>query len=139
RLWRFFALSLGPGRTVRLVGKGRPVDPEAARAGYWRALSGTAVASARTRYRRLADDVRADLGTLPQAFASVCAGEEIDRQRRIAAQGLGGIEAGTHAALAKRLADNAETIGRFAAALSWRLDAYGYALDHLLVDAPYDD
>jgi hypothetical protein len=139
RFWRFMQLPVGPGRVASLGGKGRPVDPAAAGMGYYRWLMGTEFASARVRYARLADDVKADLGTLPAAFAAACAVAGIDRQRRIAAHGLDDIEPAMIAAAERRAADNAADMSRFATALGWRLDGYAYALDHLLVDAPYED
>ncbi len=103
---------------------------------YYNWLHGTAYQSAPVRYATLADDVGADLATLPDTFAAICKVEAIDAQRRLAAANVP-TDAATHANLAARLAENAGQIGSFTAALHYRYDSYDYALNHLLVETPY--
>ena len=103
---------------------------------YYNWLHGTAYQSAPVRYATLADDVGADLATLPDTFAAICKVEAIDAQRRLAAANVP-TDAATHANLAARLAENAGQIGAFTAALHYRYDSYDYALNHLLVETPY--
>ena len=103
---------------------------------YYNWLHGTTYQSAPVRYATLADDVEADLATLPDTFAAICKVEAIDRQRRLAAANVPTGPA-TRANLAARLAENAQIIGNFTQALRYRYDSYNYALDHLLVETPY--
>ena len=105
---------------------------------YYLWLHGTSFASSKVRYSRLGDDIQADLGTLPAAFASICAVEGIDRQRAIAAHGINGLEDKMRDGAAAQQAENRAVIGWFSAALAARYDAYSYALDHLLVETPHD-
>lgn len=105
---------------------------------YYLWLHGTRFASSRTRYSRLADDIGADLATMPATFAAICAVEGVDRQRGIAANGIAGIEEKTLRGAAAQQAENLAVIGWFTAALASRYHAYSYALDHLLIETPHE-
>jgi hypothetical protein len=61
---------------------------------------------------------------------------EVDRQRATASfefHGLGGDE------VAERRAENEMFIGWFTRALRYRYEAYGFALDYLLVETPHEE
>jgi hypothetical protein len=105
---------------------------------YYRWLHGERFASSRTRYARIADDVDADIGTLPATFRSICAVLEIERQRGVAANGLPGLEDEVARNAAARQAENHMVIDWFGRALANRYESYGYALDHLLVETPHE-
>lgn len=104
---------------------------------YYRWLSGERYASSRVRYNTIADDIGADLLTLPTTFTAICAVIEIDRQRAIAAAEIADIEPPMIAEVHTRKAENDLYVGRFVAALSYRYASYGYALDHFLVETPH--
>ncbi len=106
---------------------------------YYLWLHGTAFASSRVRYSRISDDVEADIGTMPGVFAAICAVEELDRQRGIAANGIDGLEEKMKRDAAARQIENRAAIGWFAAAVKLRYDSYSYALDHLLVETPHEE
>ena len=102
-------------------------------------LHGTRFASSRVRYARIEEDVIADLGMMPAAFASVCAVLELDRQRGLASNQLTGLEDKVAVDARKRQAENQVVIGWFARSVIYRYDSYSYALDHLLVETPHQE
>jgi hypothetical protein len=104
---------------------------------YYNWLHRTPYQSAEVRYATLGADVEADVATLPDTFAAVCAVETIDRQRQSASANLQ--TAGQAADLTGRLAENDRQIASFLRAVRYRLDAYNYALDHLLVETPHPE
>jgi hypothetical protein len=106
---------------------------------YYRWLTSQRYASSRVRYNTIADDVGADLLTLPTTFAAICAVIEIDRQRAVAAAEIGDIEPPMIAEMHKRKAENDLYVGRFVGALGYRYASYGYALDHFLVETPHGE
>lgn len=106
---------------------------------YYRWLSGERYASSRVRYNTMADDIGADLLTLPTTFASICAVIEVDRQRAFAAAEIGTIEPPMLAEMHTRKAENDLYVGRFVAALDYRYASYSYALDHFLVETPHGE
>lgn len=116
--------------------------------GYWAArgktdayfvwLSRQPYSSSETRYRMLGDHVASDLDMLPPTFAAICAVEQQDHRRDIAGQGVGGVDPGLRAEVAAREAENRLEVQRFAGALSYRYDAFSYALDQLLVATPHE-
>jgi hypothetical protein len=106
---------------------------------YYDWLHGTRFASSRVRYTRIEEDVVADLGMMPAAFASVCAVLEIDRQRGIASNQLTGLEDRVAVDAMKRQAENQAVIGWFARSVIYRYESYSYALDHLLVETPHEE
>jgi hypothetical protein len=142
RIWRFETSgdtadwlfdNVAELRRTRII---PPIDPGFPDDRYYNWLHGTAYQSATVRYATLSDDVEADLATLPDTFAAICKVQAIDKQRRLAAANVPtGPE--TRANLAARLAENAQQIGTFTAALRYRYDSYNYALNHLLVETPY--
>jgi hypothetical protein len=85
----------------------------------------------------LADDVQADLDTIPATFEAICDVREIDRRRQVALDGLGGLDKATISGVEQRRGANETEIAKFTAALGFRFDTYSYALDHLLVEAPH--
>jgi hypothetical protein len=106
---------------------------------YYRWLTNERYASSRVRYNTIADDIGADLLTLPTTFAAICAVIEIDRQRAVAAAEIGDIEAGMIEQMHLRKAENDLYVGRFIAALGYRYGSYSYALDHFLVETPHGE
>ncbi|MEP7240806.1 MAG: hypothetical protein ABI697_07980 [Devosia sp.] len=107
------------------------------RDGYYLWLHGETFASSRTRYSQLADDVGADIDTLPTTFAAICAVQNIDHQRAVAARNIDTLEAAARQSLRARRVENDTVVASFVAGLSNRYDSYGYALDHLLVETPH--
>lgn len=105
---------------------------------YYQWIRGTAFASSRVRYSKLADDIAADITMMPTTFAAICAVEGVDRQRGIAADGVSGLENKMLQQAVARHAENRAVIGWFVAAVGARYDAYSYALDHLLVETPHE-
>lgn len=106
---------------------------------YYRWLSNERYASSRVRYNTIADDIGADLLTLPATFKAICAVVEIDRQRAVAATELTDVEAPMLKQVRLRKAENDLYVGRFVAALGYRYGSYSYALDHFLVETPHGE
>lgn len=106
---------------------------------YYRWLTQEPYASSRVRFNTIADDVGADLLTLPTTFKSICAVIEIDRQRAVAAMELDDIEPAMVKQMRLRKAENDLYVGRFVAALGYRYGSYSYALDHFLVETPHGE
>lgn len=106
---------------------------------YYRWLTRERYASSRVRFNTIADDVGADLLTLPTTFAAICAVIEIDRQRAVAVAEIGDIEADMITQMHRRKAENDLYVGRFIAALGYRYGSYSYALDHFLVETPHGE
>jgi hypothetical protein len=105
---------------------------------YYRWLTSKRFASSRTRYNRIDDDVAADIATMPTAFAAICAVQGMDRQREVAADGLDGLEPKVRQDARNRKAENRMVIGWFSRSVRYRYEAYGSALDHLLVETPHE-
>jgi hypothetical protein len=142
RIWRFlvaprtadwFASTAAELQRTGITG---PTDTRFRLDGYYRWLHDTAYQSSSVRYATLAADVEADLATLPPTFKAICAVEEVDRERAVAAAEIGGLAAGTDAEVAARKSENLAAISWFTRALGFRYRAYSYALDHLLVETP---
>jgi hypothetical protein len=106
---------------------------------YYSWLTSERFASSRTRYNRINDDVAADIATMPATFEAICAVEGMDRQRDVAADGLDGIEPKVRQDARNRKAENRMVIGWFTRSVRYRYEAYGYALDHLLVETPHEE
>jgi hypothetical protein len=96
-------------------------------------------ASSRVRYSRAEEDAIADIAMLPPTFAAICAVIELDRQRGIAWNSLGGLEAEVGVNAAKRHAENRDAIYWFVRSLRYRYESYNYALEHLLVETPHEE
>lgn len=141
RMWRFLVPPHGSKRAARLAewqrtGLTGPTDMRSWPADYYSWLIGTPYRSSTVRYSTLSADVEADLATLPDTFAAICAVEKTDRQRRIAAGAIAGLPSGTGADVAARTAENAALIRWFVRALAARHAAYSSALDRLIVETP---
>lgn len=103
---------------------------------YYGYLSSERFASSRTRFRSIADSAKSDVDTSPTTFVAICRVIEVDRQRSVASDGLGGMSAGEVRA---RHAENEMWIDWFVSSLRYRYDSYSYALDHLLVETPHEE
>lgn len=104
---------------------------------YYVWLHDQAYASSAVRYSHLTGDVNADIATMPATFASICAVETVDSQRRTAEAGISNLEPAMKAGVATRQVENETMIGWFTTAVDARYQAYSYALDHLLVETPH--
>src|SRR5690606_21862029 len=105
---------------------------------YYSWLRNSQYQSSTTRYATVGRHILADLDTVPGTFASICAVEHIDRQRRIALAELNGIEQSVADNVAARRIENQWHIDWFVRALNYRFDSDSYALDHLLVETPHE-
>ncbi|HVW93794.1 MAG TPA: hypothetical protein VHB74_14465, partial [Devosia sp.] len=143
RVWRFetsghirdwaFDVNAELQRTRVAPPPGKSFGPER----YYNWLHSTRFQSAKVRYATLADDIHADIATIPATFAVICKVEAIDRQRQVAAAHLPGLESKVEDDLHARLVENDRNIDLFVDALDYRHASYSYALDHLLVETPY--
>ncbi len=106
---------------------------------YYQHLSTDRYRSSRVRFRRLEDDIKADIATVPGTFAAVCAVLEIDHRRSLALREMGAVGPDMAAEAAQRRAENAAVIGWLTEALRYRHGSYRYALDHLLVETPHEE
>jgi hypothetical protein len=142
RIWRFVFAPVARGwfttrtpaqaRAGLLTGQGGPMAVGL----YYDWLHRTAYASSGARYASIADDVEADLATIPDAFASICRVTGLDRQRAVALDNLPAMGAEAGDVTQARKAENAKQVGWFVYSLHYRRQAYAYALDRLLVDGP---
>jgi hypothetical protein len=103
---------------------------------YYGWLHDTDFRSSGVRYAAMLDDIGADLATLPDTFAAICAVQETDRQRLVALANVPIVEVSVADDVKKRIAANRALINWFVNALIYRYQSYGYALDHLLVETP---
>jgi hypothetical protein len=116
-----------------------PTDHRYSADRYYGWLKETHYQSSRTRYATVGADIVADLETLPETFAIICAVIEIDRQRALAYAALGtGLPAGTGEDVAARKYENDAFIAWFVRALDYRYASYDFALDSLLVETPHE-
>lgn len=99
-------------------------------------LTGVKFESATQRYRLMGQHIATDLALLPPAIASVCAVEELDRQRQVALANVETADPDARRNAEARIAENDAFITRFAAALTFRYASYDYALNSLLVVYP---
>ncbi|MDB5623045.1 MAG: hypothetical protein JWR39_1608 [Devosia sp.] len=104
---------------------------------YYLWLHNTAYQSSPVRYSTVGRHIAADLDTLPDTFAAICAVIEVDRQRALAAAELRSIGPLARADMLARRAENNTRIDWFVRALGYRYGAYNYALDQLLVETPH--
>ncbi len=105
---------------------------------YYRWLRETQYNSSPTRYATVGRHIAADLDTLPTTFRSICAVQEVDRQRQIALAEIRNIEPAVAANAEARRVENTWHIDWFVRALTYRFESYSYALDHLLVETPHE-
>ena len=82
--------------------------------------------------------ILADLDTLPTTFLSICAVLEVDRQRQVALNELGGFDDKVRKDVFARRIENQWHIDWFVRALNYRYESYAFALDHLLVETPHE-
>ena len=138
RLWRFVASPDAPpwmikrADTLRPAGRAQSGDTSR----YFGWLHTTSYQSSAVRYATVDNDIEADLGTIPGAFAAVCSVISVDHQRVVALAHLPAIEPAIAADLVARRGDNDRQIKAFVWSLRYRYDSYSYALDHLLVETP---
>ena len=104
---------------------------------YYKWLRVQPFGSSAGRYGRLLDEVQADIMTLPATFAAICAVQNTDRRRAIAAGSVGTTGEQTLEGLDIRRAANNTQISRFVAVIGFRYDSYSYALEQLLVETPH--
>lgn len=105
---------------------------------YYNWLRTTQYQSSPIRYATVGRHVLADIDTLPSTFLSICAVQEVDRQRRVALAELPGMEQSVAANVAARRTENQWHVDWFVRALNYRYQSYLYALDHLLVETPHE-
>jgi hypothetical protein len=105
---------------------------------YYNWLKKTHYQSSRVRYATVTRHIQADLDTLPEAFRSVCAVIEVDRQRQVALNELSDLAPTAHADVRARRIENQWYIDWFERAVNYRYDSYSYALENLLVETPHE-
>src|SRR5690606_2092601 len=105
---------------------------------YYRWLRETHYNSSRTRYATVGRHIAADLDTLPKTFLSICAVQEVDRQRAIALAEVGTVAPDAAANVQARRVENSWHVDWFVRALTYRYESYSYALDNLLVETPHE-
>lgn len=103
---------------------------------YYNWLKQTRYRSSPVRYGTISADILADTDTIPGTFIAICKVIEIDRQRAVARDGLGGLEPEVRRSVGDRKAENDGYIAWFVRALTYRQRSYDYALNHLLVETP---
>ena len=106
---------------------------------YARLLLAQPFASSHVRYRAIAADIRTDIALLPQTFAAICAVDEIDRRRAIAANDVRGLDPVRVKAVLVQMQQNDNRTAWFVEALVLRYTAYSTALDILLVETPHEE
>jgi hypothetical protein len=142
RVWRFlvaphandwFMDTVVELQRTRLAGRHDPgFKPDR----YFKWLQRQRYQSSRIRFRTIADHANSDVDTAPATFRAICRVLEVDRQRAVASRELHGL---AHDEVAKRRAENGIFIAWFTRALRYRYEAYGYALDRLLVETPHEE
>lgn len=124
-------LALPPFTTLDL-----PADPPLNVDSYWQGLSGHRYSSSEARWQKLIEDIRADTERLYPFFASA---QRVVAQDRVRAASLQHISNPTPAeaeAVNARNGANNQLIRKVQAALRWRIDAYRYAMERLIIAAP---
>ncbi len=136
RVWRFLHAPHVTGWFIPRF-KREPTDSADDPARYYRWLQKTRYRSSEVRYNTVGGDIQADVLTMQETFAAICAVEDIDRQRGVALAELGPLEPGMADRVTQRRAENETTIANFVVAVRYRYESYGYALDNLLVETPH--
>lgn len=113
---------------------GRDLAPE----DYYNRLRGQKSATPAGLYGKILNDIQIDLERIPPLFAAICAVKEIDRRRGVAITGISRPDARSGQAQEARRLQNQRLTSRFVQALALRHDSYAFALEQLLVDAPYE-
>lgn len=103
---------------------------------YAHLLSGANYRSSDVRYARLADDAAKDMAAIAPYFAVVQRVRDADRRRLAAVMALGDIEPGELTAAYGRISENQRQFAWVKRALLFRLYAYRYALDRLMIETP---
>jgi len=98
-------------------------------------LTGVRYPAPAVRYATMHEHMGADLAMLPKVFEAICRVDELDRQRRVALEGID-VEPEILKNVEGRLEENRVYVGQFADALTFRYANYDYALNHLLVTQP---
>lgn len=106
---------------------------------YYRILQFERYRSSRARYNKVISDLDADIGTIPGVMKAICAVEEIDRQRSLAARSLDGVGLEKQGDVRARYAENQSYIDWFVTSVQYRYAAYSYALESLLVETPHEE
>lgn len=104
---------------------------------YYYYLRSDRYASSPVRYARLSADIGADSSLAPKVFGIICKVLTIDKQREIAAKNLKLNDFKWRKNRVARRNENLDFISWFARAMRFRLDAYDYALAHLLIETPH--
>jgi hypothetical protein len=145
RVWRFliapharewmFDRGIEPQRTEFF----KLVDHRFKTERYYQFLHRQNFQSSTIRFRKIGQHINADLDTLPATFRAVCAVERLDRRRRLAYAELHGGNLEIEEKLVAREAENDAYIEGFVRAVSYRFDAYQFALDRYLVETPHEE
>lgn len=98
-------------------------------------ITGVRYPAPNVRYATMHEHMGADLAMLPKVFEAICMVEELDRQRRVALDGVA-VEPDLGRNVVARFEENRVYIAQFADALTFRYANYDYALNHLLVTQP---
>ncbi len=98
-------------------------------------ITGVRYPAPNVRYATMHEHMGLDLAMLPMVFEAICRVEELDRQRRVALEGIA-VATDMLRNVHGRLEENRVYIGQFADALTFRYANYDYALNHLLVTQP---
>ncbi|WEJ57602.1 hypothetical protein [Devosia sp. FJ2-5-3] len=105
---------------------------------YYNWLKKTHYQSSRVRYATVNRHILADLDTLPKTFLSICAVQEVDRQRRVALNELTDLAPTAANDVRARRIENQWHVDWFVRAVNYRYDSYSYALENLLVETPHE-
>jgi hypothetical protein len=105
---------------------------------YYSFLRSERYSSSKVRYYKVANDIDADLGTVPSVFNAICAVSEIDRRRLIAVSSLKSAGQVEKISVANRKAENQIYIDWFVRAIRYRYQSYSLALERLLIETPHE-
>jgi hypothetical protein len=103
---------------------------------YAQYLSSQAFRSSETRYRRIADDAQKDMLSLPDFFAVVDRVARDDTARLEAARAIPDLQPSELKNIYDRISENQFYVAWVKRSLYFRLYAYRYALDRLLIETP---
>jgi len=115
-----------------------PFDTSGSYDRYYAILRSERYRSSRVRYNRLADDIGADMATMPGVFRAICAVNEIDHRRAEAAASLRAPNDPAVADVYYRRQENLAYIDWFVGAARYRYNSYSYALESLLIETPHE-
>jgi len=89
-----------------------------------------------SRYRALLNEIQLDILSLPNVFEAICAVEQTDQRRKVAAQNLEQTSQQTLQAVNQRKQQNDQRVQTFVQRVSFRYGSYSYALENLLIESP---